>query len=211
MATGSVNFASILCSRLCHDLVSPVGAISNGVEILADEDDDSMRAQVIALLEQSARQTSNRLKFFRLAFGAASGFSGELNPEEGRQALEAYVDGANIRLDWKVGVGQLRKDSLKLILLLSMLAAEALVRGGTLSVHAFDANSRNRLVVGGEGDKVIFPAEVREALAGRVREEDLTPRMAPAWLASTIASALPARLTVSGESPGTLGFTVIYD
>lgn len=211
MNTTSLNFASILCSRLCHDLVSPVGAISNGVEILADEDDEAMRTQVIALLEQSARQTSNRLKFFRLAFGAASGFSGQLDPEEGRQALEAYIDGANIALDWTVGVGQLRKDSLKLILILSMLAAEALLRGGTLRVHAFDAESRNRLVISAEGDKLIFPDEVREALAGRAREADLSPRTAPAWLAFSIASGLPARLSIGGASPRSLVFTVAYD
>lgn len=211
MNASSLNFAAILCSRLCHDLVSPVGAIANGVEILADEHDQDMRSQVMALLEQSASQTASRLKFFRLAFGAASGFSGQLEPEEGRQALEAYIDGANIGLDWTVGVGQVRKDSLKLILLLSMLAAEALPRGGTLRVHAFDAESRNRLVISAEGGKLIFPDEVREALAGRTREADLSPRTAPAWLAFSTASSLPARLSIGGESPGSLIFTVVYD
>ncbi|RME62159.1 MAG: histidine phosphotransferase, partial [Alphaproteobacteria bacterium] len=69
-----LGFAAILCSRLCHDLVSPVGALVNGIEILAEEDDAQMRAQVLALLEDSARQTANRLQFFRLAFGAGGGF-----------------------------------------------------------------------------------------------------------------------------------------
>ena len=67
------DFAALLCSRLCHDLISPVGAISNGIEILSDEDDEGMRLEVMKLLELSASQTSNRLKFYRLAFGSAGG------------------------------------------------------------------------------------------------------------------------------------------
>ena len=68
-----LDFAALLCSRLCHDLISPVGAISNGIEILSDEEDEMMRMEVMKLLELSAGQTSNRLKFYRLAFGAAGG------------------------------------------------------------------------------------------------------------------------------------------
>src|SRR3546814_7235729 len=66
-----VDFASLLCARLCHDLISPVGSLYNGVELLADESDLEMRARCMELLADSARQTANKLKFFRLAFGAA--------------------------------------------------------------------------------------------------------------------------------------------
>ena len=73
-----LDFASLLCSRLCHDLISPVGAISNGIEILSEEDDEAMRKEVMKLLESSAHQTSNRLKFYRLAFGAAGGIGSQV-------------------------------------------------------------------------------------------------------------------------------------
>ena len=77
----SIDLAAMLCSRLCHDMLSPVGALSNGLELLADETDAKMRANVIELLEQSAKISTDKLKFFRLAFGAAGGF-GEAVPVE---------------------------------------------------------------------------------------------------------------------------------
>src|SRR3546814_15983733 len=76
----AVDFASLLCSRLCHDLISPVGSLYNGVELLADESDPEMRARCMELLADSARQTANKLKFFRLAFGAAGGFGDQVDP-----------------------------------------------------------------------------------------------------------------------------------
>eukprot|EP01035_Chromulina_nebulosa_P012523 gene12523-16688_t len=71
MSISPVDFASLLCSRLCHDLLSPVGALNNGLELLADEHDPEMRQRCLELLGESAKASANKLKFFRLAFGAA--------------------------------------------------------------------------------------------------------------------------------------------
>ena len=84
----AVELASLLCSRLCHDLLSPVGALNNGIELLADEQDPEMRERCLELLSESARATANKLKFFRLAFGAAGGFGDEIDTREAKAALE---------------------------------------------------------------------------------------------------------------------------
>ncbi|HEY6916467.1 MAG TPA: histidine phosphotransferase, partial [Allosphingosinicella sp.] len=84
----SYEFASLLCSRLCHDLLSPVGAINNGLELLADETDPEMRERCLDLLAESARASANKLKFFRLAFGAAGGFGETVDTRETRSAIE---------------------------------------------------------------------------------------------------------------------------
>ena len=84
----AVDFASLLCSRLCHDLMSPVGALNNGIELLADETDPDMREKCTELLSDSARATANKLKFFRLAFGAGGGFGEEIDTAEARAALD---------------------------------------------------------------------------------------------------------------------------
>jgi hypothetical protein len=68
----AIDLASLLCSRLCHDLLSPVGALNNGIELLADEDDPEMRERCLELLAESARASANKLKFFRLALGPAA-------------------------------------------------------------------------------------------------------------------------------------------
>src|SRR3546814_15229627 len=77
MTVESIDFAALLCSRLCHDLLSPIGALNNGLELLADENDPEMRARCLELLSESARTSANKLNYFRLAFGSAAGF-GEL-------------------------------------------------------------------------------------------------------------------------------------
>src|SRR5207244_8833252 len=93
----SVDLASLLCSRLCHDLMSPVGALNNGIELLADEQDPDMREKCLELLADSARASANKLKFFRLAFGAGGGFGEEIDTTEAHAAL-AGIFGAERRL-----------------------------------------------------------------------------------------------------------------
>src|SRR3546814_2355671 len=91
MTDDRVDFASMLASRLCHDLLSPVGAFANGLELLADEKDPEMRARCIDLLEQSARTSAAKLKFFRLAFGSAGGFGEAVRSEEHTSELQSLM------------------------------------------------------------------------------------------------------------------------
>ena len=99
-----VELASMLCSRLCHDLLSPVGALNNGIELLADEQDPEMRERCMELLADSAAATANKLKFFRLAFGAGGGFGDMVDPREARGAIEGiYGPAKRIDLGWMIG------------------------------------------------------------------------------------------------------------
>src|SRR5919112_1394852 len=99
-----VDLASLLCSRLCHDLMSPVGALNNGIELLADETDPDMREKCLELLADSARASANKLKFFRLAFGAAGGFGESVDTHEARTALAGlFGSDGRTEVGWMVG------------------------------------------------------------------------------------------------------------
>ena len=100
--TSATDLAALLCSRLCHDMLSPVGALSNGLELLADEKDPEMRKRCFELLEQSAKISTDKLKFFRLAYGAAGGFGDEVPSDEPR-GLVAGLIAANERVDVRMG------------------------------------------------------------------------------------------------------------
>src|SRR3982751_3356808 len=103
-----VDLASLLCSRLCHDLMSPVGALNNGIELLADEQDPDMRDKCLELLAESARASANKLKFFRLAFGAAGGFGDAVDTHEAESALAGvFGPDRRIELGWVVSDGRL--------------------------------------------------------------------------------------------------------
>ena len=104
--TDSIEFASLLCSRLCHDLLSPVGALNNGLELMADETDPQMRERCLELLSESARTSANKLKFFRLAFGSAGGFGDAVPPHEARVAIEGmFATAGRVKIGW-MGAGR---------------------------------------------------------------------------------------------------------
>ena len=112
--TSSTDLAALLCSRLCHDMLSPVGALNNGLELLADERDPAMRENVMELLEQSARTSADKLKFFSLAFGAAGGFGDMVDSHEPKALIDALA-AANKRLEvnWALSDARLPKPAVK--------------------------------------------------------------------------------------------------
>src|SRR5919109_1935935 len=113
----AVDLASLLCSRLCHDLMSPVGALNNGIELLADETDPEMREKCLELLADSARASANKLKFFRLAFGAAGGFGETVDAREAQAAIEGlFGDNHRVSIGWMVEDPVLPKQAIKVLL-----------------------------------------------------------------------------------------------
>lgn len=191
-----LDFAALLCSRLCHDLVSPVGAINNGLEILAEENDASMRDEVVDLIAKSTQQTANKLQFFRLAFGAAGGFSSQLDMREAEKAVGALLSGTRVNLNWHVGEASGSKSLVKLLLNVCLVSSEALIRGGTLTVRLSDIGGQLAMSVEAEGQRIIVQDAVRDGLLGNVEGEQLEPRNAPAYLAACVAKELGTDLDV---------------
>lgn len=200
IAMKPVDFASLLCSRLCHDLMSPVGALNNGVELLADETDPEMREKCLELLADSARASANKLKFFRLAFGAAGGFGEEIDTHEAELAIEGLFGAERrIELNWAVSEEKLPKDAVKLLLNLAMLAGDALVRGGRLDVGAELQDDEVELAVRAEGPRILLDPALRETLETG-GSGSLEPRAAGAWLAYSLVQGAGGSVQLSPPS-----------
>ncbi len=123
MNISPTDFASLLCSRLCHDLLSPVGALNNGLELLADEHDPEMRARCLELLNESAKASANKLKFFRLAFGAAGGFGETVDTREAQAAIEGlFGENHRVNVGWMVEDPVLPKQAIKVLMNLALHA-----------------------------------------------------------------------------------------
>ncbi|HEY1604175.1 MAG TPA: histidine phosphotransferase family protein [Allosphingosinicella sp.] len=201
----SHEFASLLCSRLCHDLLSPVGALNNGVELLADEHDPEMRARCLDLLGESARASANKLKFFRLAFGAAGGFADEVDTREARVAIEGLFGGdGRIQLGWMVDMPALSKSALKVLLNLALIAGDALVRGGRLDVGAERNDDGLHIVGRAVGPRIVLDAELKRALAGETDEESIAPRAAAAWLVHCLVDEAGGHVQIADQEEGVL-------
>jgi histidine phosphotransferase ChpT len=200
-----VDLASLLCSRLCHDLMSPVGALNNGIELLADETDPDMREKCLELLGDSARATANKLKFFRLAFGAGGGFGEEIDTHEAEAALEGlFGPERRIELGWVVGDEKLPKGAIKLLLNLAMLAGDALVRGGRLDVGAELRGSEIELAVRAEGPRILLDPALRDTLQNGVSGGPVEPRAAGAWLAHNLVAEVGGSIQLSDPASETL-------
>ena len=185
----SIDLAAMLCSRLCHDMLSPVGALSNGLELLAMETDPEMRANVMELLEQSALISTNKLKFFRLAFGAAGGFGEQVEITEPKTLIAALVaDKPSVSINWALAERTLAKPAVKVLLNFAQLAIDALVRGGTLDIGAEVRDGACEIVVRAAGPKIAFDETIGKALDGSLDRSDLTSRTAAAHMIHLLAS-----------------------
>lgn len=208
MTMTPIDFASLLCSRLCHDLLSPVGALNNGLELLADETDPEMRARCVELLSDSAKASANKLKFFRLAFGAAGGFGEAVDTREARAAIEGlYGADGRIAVGWLIEEPTLAKSSIKALLNLTLIAGDALVRGGRLDIAAEVVGGRTDIAVRAEGPRILLDPELRTALVGQTLDGGLTPRAAAAWLVNRLAIESGGKAQVS-DGEGFLLFGV---
>jgi histidine phosphotransferase ChpT len=185
----AIDLASLLCSRLCHDLMSPVGALNNGIELLADETDPEMRERCLELLSDSAKASANKLKFFRLAFGAAGGFGDEIDTREAHAALSGlYGAEKRIELGWMIADDKLPKGAVKLLLNLAMIAGDALVRGGRLDVGAERQGGAIELVIRAEGPRILLDPKLRETIAQGHSGGDVEARAVGAWLAHSLVA-----------------------
>ena len=201
--TSSTDLAALLCSRLCHDMLSPVGALSNGLELLAEEKDPEMRKRCFELLEQSAKISTDKLKFFRLAYGAAGGFGDEVPSDEPRELVTGLAAGnERLELEWAVSVATLPKPAVKVLLNLAAIAIDALVRGGTLMVGAERREGATEIAVRASGQRVAFDANIGKALDGSLAEGELSGRTAPAHMIRLLTEELGGGLqyALNGEA-----------
>ena len=203
-----LDFAALLCSRLCHDLISPVGAISNGIEILGDEEDEEMRVEVMKLIELSASQTSNRLKFYRLAFGAAGGVASRVPIRDVHSAAVSLFEGTPINLEWNSEVDEISKSIVKLILNLVLIASESLIRGGDLIMSLQESGGKINITVSVTAERYILQDKVLKMLCGATTNDEGDPKIAPAYLAANVAEELNSKIEYAPKSDSSYALRV---
>lgn len=208
MADGNgIDYASLLCSRLCHDLLNPVGALNNGIELLADETDPAMREQCMALLGDSARVSAAKLKFYRLAFGGAGGYGETLPAHEVRSAVEGvFANPGRLAIEWLVADDTLAKLPAKVLLNLALIAGEALPRGGTLMLGMEQVGGAVDIAVRGEGPRLTLDGDIRRALTGDLPDEEISSRTVAAAMIRQLVTGRGGDVMLSGADQPFLMF-----
>ncbi|MEM8877120.1 MAG: histidine phosphotransferase family protein [Pseudomonadota bacterium] len=168
-APDAMELAALLTSKVCHDLISPIGAVNNGLEVLADENSADMRDFAMDLIQKSAEQASAKLKFCRMAYGAGSAAGSEINLDDAGSVAEGFFQSDKMTISWNAPNENVAKDSVKLLLNLAVIASSAIPRGGELAIDVQTAPLAFSLRSTGMNARV--PVGVVDALAGVVPEE----------------------------------------
>ncbi len=161
-----LDFAALLVSRVCHDLVSPVGAVVNGLEVLEEERDAAMRADALKLVTSSAALAAARLQFARIAYGAAGSAGAQLDLNEVGRTVCGLLKGSKIDISWEAAAVNWPKDWAKLLMNSALLAADCLPRGGCVRVSTSTDPSPPSFTVRATGQGARVHAEVDQALRG---------------------------------------------
>ena len=192
-----LDLAALMCSRVCHDVINPVGAIINGLEVLEEEDDEEMRSIAHDLIANSAKQASAKLQFARLAFGASGAAGSVIDCGDAQEVVMNLFDGDKVEIDWQVPHETKPKDEVKLILALVLIGRSSIPRGGNMAV--IHENGAIKVVCGGAGAKL--PEQTPAIADNTFKLEGLDSRSIQLYLAYRLAQVLNFTLefTADGE------------
>jgi len=186
------DLAALLCSRVCHDIISPVGAINNGLELL---DEGGADADAMNLIRVSARNASSRLQFARLAFGAAGSAGMLIDTGDAESVAIAFLKNEKPELVWNGQRALLPKNKVKLLLNLILIANAAIPRGGRLTVTLADLDAEPRFALAASGPMVRVPPKFLELHSGARPEEPIDAHAVQPYY--TLLLAREAKMTIT--------------
>jgi histidine phosphotransferase ChpT len=167
VALAPMDLAALLCSRVCHDVISPVGAIVNGLEVLEDEKDSEMREVALELIKKSAASASARLQFCRLAFGAAGSVGAAVDTGDAESVTRGLLANDRTTLVWNPARQFAPKNKVKLLLNLCLIALSAIPRGGVVTVDLSGQDDALTIRVQAKGHNARLAHGVVDLVAGR--------------------------------------------
>ena len=194
-----IEFSALLVSRVCHDLVGPLGAVVNGLEVLEDERDAAMRADALKIVTSSAEQALARLQFMRIAFGAAGSAGAELDLGEVGRLIAGLLSGGKVTLHWEAPHLNWPKNWAKLVMNAAVIAADCLPRGGTLRIETNQEPGAFgfKMIATGQGARIV--EDVEKAMHGETADSSYDARGVQPFLTHKLAKSLNAGLTMTAR------------
>jgi histidine phosphotransferase ChpT len=199
-----LDLAALLCSRVCHDVISPVGAIANGLELMDDpETDAEMKATALDMVRSSAKTATAKLKFCRIAFGAAGSAGALIDLSEAGEVAKAFVGEEKVKLDWQAPRENRPKQEVKLLLNMLLIALTGIPRGGVVTVTAEGQN----LAVRATGERAKINEGLAASLDGSADLTTLDARLVQPYYARILAEAAGLSIKMEMESENMVAVT----
>ena len=202
VALAPMDLAALLCSRVCHDVISPVGAIVNGLEVLEDEKDPEMREVALDLIKKSAASASSRLQFCRLAFGAAGSMGASIDTGDAETVTRGLIASERTALAWNPPRQFAPKNKVKLLLNLCLIAQSAVPRGGVISVDLSGQDESLAMRVQAKGSNPRLASGVADLVAGRPESGAVDAHGIQPYFAGLVARecGMEVAITVDAEA-----------
>ena len=162
----ALDLSALLCSRVCHDLISPAGAIVNGLEVLEEAKDDETRSFAMELIKKSARTASARLQFCRIAFGAAGSAGAQIDLGDAENVARGFIEDDKVKLAWNLPRALMPKNRVKLLLNMLLVATASIPRGGIAAIEGNGADENMAFKIVAQGLNARIPQAVPALLAG---------------------------------------------
>jgi len=198
IALEGLDLAALLCSRVCHDLISPVGAIINGLEVMEDNNDEETSKFAMDLIKKSAQTASAKLQFCRIAFGAAGSAGAQIDTGDAEKVTRSLMEDEKTKLGWNLPRILLAKNRVKLLLNMMLLAGQTIPRGGQLTVDAIGEGEAIGFRVTAAGLNARVQAAVPPLLAGGSADHPVDAHAIQPFYTGLLAKN--CGLTVSMES-----------
>lgn len=197
----ALDLAALLCSRVCHDLISPVGAIVNGLEVLEEEKDEATKQFALDLIKKSAGTASAKLQFCRIAFGAAGSAGAQIDLGDAEKISRGFLEDEKTKLFWNLPRALSPKNRVKLLLNMLIIAGQAIPRGGKITVDPIGSGDSMGFKVSAAGVNAKVPPAVPPLLSGEGGEGLDAHRIQP-FYAGLLAKAcgVKAVITMDGET-----------
>ncbi|HYC17598.1 MAG TPA: histidine phosphotransferase family protein [Pseudolabrys sp.] len=193
----ALDLAALLCSRVCHDLISPVGAIVNGLEVLEEEKDEATKEFALDLIKKSARTASAKLQFCRIAFGAAGSAGAQIDLGDAETIARGFLEDDRTKLGWNLPRALLPKNRVKLLLNMLVIAGQAIPRGGSIGVDAIGSGDSMGFKVTAAGTNAKIPPAVPLLLTGEASGEGLDAHRIQPFYAGLLARACGAKAAIA--------------
>ena len=194
----ALDLAALLCSRVCHDLISPVGAIVNGLEVLEEQNDEETKTFALDLIKKSARNASARLQFCRLAFGAAGSAGAQIDLGDAQGLARGFIDDEKTKLTWNLPRVLLPKNKVKLLLNMLVIAGQAIPRGGSLTVDSIGEGDAISFRITAAGTNARIPPHAPELLSGAA-EAGVDAHSIQPFYAGLLARSCGLTVTLAAE------------
>jgi histidine phosphotransferase ChpT len=198
----SLDLAALLCSRVCHDLISPAGAIVNGLEVFEESKDEETRTFALDLIKKSAGVASARLQFCRIAFGAAGSAGSQIDLGDAGSVAKGFIDDDKVKLTWNLPRVLMAKNKVKLVLNLLLIAMQAIPRGGTLAVDPAGEGEAMGFKITATGLNARVPPAATELLDGGSADRTIDAHAIQPFYAGLLARdcAMTVKIGPEGEA-----------